>query len=193
MAPSNGVIYAFPAHSSEVLCIDTNPSSLSDNLWRLSTIPIEKHKDDNVSDDLRYKWLGGSHGADGCVYGMPSDATSVLRIDPKNSKAITFGKVPIQQNKWQGGVLCPSDKCVYAVPADSDVVLKIDTNPETPPAIEYVPLPLDDENSIGVSKETEDKWQGGFLARDGNIYGICENSCRVMKLIPGDSAKVEFL
>lgn len=125
---------------------------------------------------------------------MPSDATSILRIDPKTGKATTFGKVSRKKNKFQGGVLSPKDKSIYAMPADSDVVLKIDTNPDTPPTIAYVPLPLlEDGNSIGVAKDTEDKFQGGFLALDGNIYGICENSCRVMKLIPGDKPRVEFL
>lgn len=60
LSPENGVIYGFPAHSDVVLCIDTNIADceVNDNNWRVSTIPIEKHKDDNDSDDLRYKWLG---------------------------------------------------------------------------------------------------------------------------------------
>lgn len=70
LAPSNGVIYGFPAHSNVVLCVDTNPTT-NDDHNRVSTIPIEKGPLDNDPDDLQYKWLGGSYGADGCIYGMP--------------------------------------------------------------------------------------------------------------------------
>ena len=80
MAPSTGVIYAFPAHANTVLCVDTNPqlpqemaqcSSNMNQEWRVSTIPIKRGPEDSDPADLRYKWLGGSHGADGCIYGMP--------------------------------------------------------------------------------------------------------------------------
>ena len=69
LAKSTGVIYAFPAHSNEVLCIDTNVRSKSeedvdgngdgnddDELWRVSTIPIQRHENDTDSPDLQYKW-----------------------------------------------------------------------------------------------------------------------------------------
>lgn len=79
MAHSTGVIYAFPAHSNEVLCVDTNikennnddtdintdTDAVVDESWRVSTIPIQRHKDDTDPHDLQYKWLGGSYGADG--------------------------------------------------------------------------------------------------------------------------------
>ena len=83
MAKSTGVIYAFPAHSNEVLCVDTNvdrrrrrhsldekkhhdedigeggvvdEESESSSSWRVSTIPIHRHEKDTDSPDLRYKW-----------------------------------------------------------------------------------------------------------------------------------------
>ena len=127
--------------SNEVLCIDTNIRDGSgDHEWRVSTIPIRRHEDDTDPPDLRYKCkssrfavvclcnfssalthmiencagLGGSHGADGCIYGMPSDATTILRIDPERNEATTFGTVDGGRNKWQGGVLSSVDGCVYA-------------------------------------------------------------------------------
>ena len=62
----NGCIYCFPAHHSHVLKIDTNP--MEDDKSRLSLIPINRppYDEDKVT---RYKWLGGSIGADGNVYG----------------------------------------------------------------------------------------------------------------------------
>jgi hypothetical protein len=112
---------------------------------------------------LKYKWLGGAYGADGCIYGMPSDASSILRIDPMTDTAITFGHVSGKMNKFQGGVLSPKDKCVYAVPADMDCVLRIRTDPDLPVVADTVGSGLGD---------VDDKWQGGFLANDGKIYGI---------------------
>ena len=83
LAKSTGVIYAFPAHSNEVLCINTNvdrsrrrsldekksddnddetgegvyeESESSSSSWRVSTIPIHWHENDTDSPDLRYKW-----------------------------------------------------------------------------------------------------------------------------------------
>ncbi len=100
LAHSTGVIYAFPAHSNEVLCVNTNPNIELDE-DRISTIPIERHDEDTDSSSLTYKWLGGSYGADGCIYGMPSDATSILRIDPITNKATTFGRCSATKNKWQ--------------------------------------------------------------------------------------------
>ena len=74
LARSTGVIYAFPAHSNEVLCVDTNIKTNklqsmgeddADESWRVSTIHIQRHENDTDPHDLQYKWLGGSYGADG--------------------------------------------------------------------------------------------------------------------------------
>ncbi len=63
LARSTGVIYAFPSHANEVLCIDTNPTppacsrgDVGDESWRVSTIPILRHDGDTDAPDLRYKW-----------------------------------------------------------------------------------------------------------------------------------------
>lgn len=182
-----GVIYAFPAHSNEVLCIDSNirECNKTDNdSWRVSTIPIKRHESDTDSPDLTYKWLGGSYGADKCIYGMPSDATTILRIDPFKNEASTFGKVGASCNKFQGGVLSVVDSCVYAVPANADCVLKIDTNPNTPLSIDFVGKDF---------QNVDDKWQGGFVGSDDRIYAIPENCSNVMIITPGEVPCVEML
>ena len=61
---AKGSIYAFPAHAESVLRIDTS-AGLQDE-ERLSTLPIERADYDN-DGITRYKWLGGSKGADGNV------------------------------------------------------------------------------------------------------------------------------
>lgn len=128
--------------------------------------------------------VGGSYGADGCIYGMPSDSTTILRIDPIKNEATTFGTVPSSINKWQGGVLSTIDNCFYAVPADMDCVLRVDTTPETPLSIDYVGSDFQD---------IDDKWQGGFVGSDGKIYAIPENINDVMVITPGDTPTVEML
>jgi len=216
LAHSTGMIYAFPAHANEVLCVDTNVNRpcitgnthSNDNFhkeeqkerddanhqsWRVHTIPIRRHPEDTDSPGLQYKWLGGAYGADGCIYGMPSDATSILRIDPVKDEATTFAKLSDTKNKWQGGVLSPIDKCVYAVPADSDCILRIDTDPDTPLKVDTTIGTEFLSGSSISSNDLTDKWQGGFLARDGNIYGIPENFDRVMKLTPGEKPNLDFL
>ena len=189
LSPETGVIYAFPAHSNEVLCVDSNINTLQDSncddgSWRVSTIPIKRHEEDTDPPDLKYKWLGGSYGADMCIYGMPSDATTILRIDPLQNEATTFGKVSASRNKFQGGVLSIVDKCVYAVPADAGCVLKIDTNPDTPLSIDF----------IGKNfQEVDDKWQGAFVGNDNRIYAIPENINNVMIITPGELPCAEML
>ncbi len=118
------------------------------------------------------------------IYGMPSDATTILRIDPIKNEATTFGKVSDAINKWQGGVLSTVDNCVYAVPADMDCVLRIDTDPDTPLEIHLV--------GEGF-QNIEDKWQGGFMACDERIYAIPENINNVMVITPGKNPTVEMV
>lgn len=81
----NGKIYCFPAHHSQVLCIDTRWNMSNKNHEyskrpeeRLELLPIHRAYYDK-DEVTKYKWLGGSIGADGNIYGMPSDASSILR------------------------------------------------------------------------------------------------------------------
>jgi hypothetical protein len=118
---------------------------------------------------------------------MPSDSTSILRIDPIKNEATTFGTVPDCINKWQGGVLSNVDNCFYAVPANSDCVLRVNTDLSSSSylQIDYV--------GKGNLTHVDDKFQGGFVGRDGRIYAIPESSERVMVITPGDSPSVALL
>ena len=118
------------------------------------------------------------------MYGVPSDSSCILRIDPRTDAVTTFGHgcVPSDKNKWQGGVLAP-DGCVYCIPADARSVLRIDTNPGVIDAgLEAAAAAV---TLIGDLPETKDKWQGGFLGSDGAIYGVPECADHVLKVIPG--------
>lgn len=76
MSEINGAIYAYPSHAMEVLKIDTVTNKDSATT-PFSLLPILRASYDNYIV-TRYKWLGGSIGADGCIYGIPSDASSIL-------------------------------------------------------------------------------------------------------------------
>ncbi|KAL3792988.1 hypothetical protein HJC23_011001 [Cyclotella cryptica] len=136
-------------------------------------------------------WLGGgSLGADGNVNRMPSTASSVLRINIENDEVNTFGYVKsssdngetgggyLEKNKWQGGTL-DKDGFIYTVPSNARGVLRIDTRAATRNHSLALRVAC-----IGDLPEMKDKWQGGFLVRSGAIYGIPENSNRILELIP---------
>ena len=64
------------SHADTVLRIDPGSQAVTEiGRGRFST---GRHRTDG-----KYKYLGGVLGADGCIYGIPSDADKVLRIDPR--------------------------------------------------------------------------------------------------------------
>ena len=69
------------------------------------------------------KWDGGALAPDGCIYGIPYNSTSVLKIDPVAGTATTFGSLS-GSYKWSNGALAP-DGCIYGIPYNSTSVLKL--------------------------------------------------------------------
>ncbi|CAJ1373457.1 unnamed protein product [Effrenium voratum] len=108
------------------------------------------------------KWHGGVVGKDGCIYGVPSHAEAVLKIDPRTATVSTIGK-PIESGVWRpngkykyGGGVVAGDGTIYCLPSDADFVLKV--VPET-----------EEVTTIGPRFEGHNKWQNGFVGRDGNV------------------------
>ena len=170
----DGSIYAFPSHADTVLRITPPKECASEDcnhgvtLEELQLSP----KCDPASMLGKYKWGGGATDREGNIYGIPSDAQSVLRLNPHTGEVITFGKLPDDHNKWQGGVL-GEDGNIYCVPCDADFVLVI--NPYT--------LELT-EIGRGKFPSGRDKFQGGFTCgQDGNIYCIPETSPVIIKIV----------
>ena len=57
-----------------------------------------------------WKWWGGL-AADGNIYGIPHNATQVLRFDPTTQQATLVGDELLGEYKWSGGVLaCPDEQ-----------------------------------------------------------------------------------
>uniref|UniRef100_A0A7S3WHZ1 Uncharacterized protein n=1 Tax=Emiliania huxleyi TaxID=2903 RepID=A0A7S3WHZ1_EMIHU len=123
------------------------------------------------------KWLGGVLGSDGCVYGVPGHARSVLRIDPTTDtvqtvrgedEALLEGRY-----KWLRGNLHP-DGSIYCIPCHADRVLRIDCSSD-PPALSLV----------GDRHPGEWKWHGAVLSpHDKCIYAIPQFAEAVLRLDP---------
>ena len=69
------------------------------------------------------KWFNGVLAPNGCIYGIPYDSPTVLKIDPTTDTATTFGSLT-GSNKWQAGILAPNG-CIYGIPCLSTTLLKI--------------------------------------------------------------------
>ena len=61
------------------------------------------------------KWDGGVLAADGNIYGIPYNATQVLRFDPRTQQATLVGDQLPGERKWSGGVLA-ADGSIYGIP-----------------------------------------------------------------------------
>jgi hypothetical protein len=97
------------------------------------------------------KWIGGVLAPNGCIYGIPRNSTSILKIDPTNDAVTTLGNLA-GTDKWIGGVLGPNG-CIYGIPLYSTSILKIDTA-------------TDAVTTFGNLAGT-DKWNGGVLGPNG--------------------------
>ena len=79
--------------------------------------------------DRRFnKWQNGFEGKDGCIYGIPLNAESVLKIVCATGETRTVtgpGGDPLRGNsKWEGGVV-GNDGAIYCMPMVCEHVLRI--------------------------------------------------------------------
>ena len=121
------------------------------------------------------KWLGGAFTQSGdALYGMPSHARYVLRLDLANGEVRALpGPTLMGKFKWLRGVRA-ADGSVYGIPACGVGVLRISAEPECAVSV------------IGedVLPRGEWLWHGAQLGRDGSIYAIPANAERVLKIEP---------
>lgn len=119
----------------------------------------------------QFKWLRGIAVQGGTtIYGIPSNADSVLKITPETQEVTTVGGPFRGQWKWHGGVLA-RDGNIYCIPCNAEAVLKI--------------VPRTGEiTTIGGPLPGEQKWYGGALGHDGAVYGIPYNATGVLKIVP---------
>lgn len=122
------------------------------------------------------KWIGGVLATNNCIYGIPYNATSVLKIDTSDDTVSTFGSVSGVTKYW-GGVLAPNGN-IYCIPLDATNVLKIDTVNDT-------------VSTIG-SLSGSGKWCGGVLGTNNCVYGIPYGSTSVLRIDTSNDAITTF-
>ncbi len=126
----------------------------------------------------KFKWMGGVATRDGCVYGIPYEATGVLRIDPAAQDPFSVLKIDGMSDleieatgKWTDGVLA-GDGAIYCIPHNARHVLRIDPSRK---CAETVGPDLSNKNC---------KWMGGVLGPDGRIYGVPQDANSVLRIEP---------
>ncbi|GAX17448.1 hypothetical protein FisN_5Hh096 [Fistulifera solaris] len=173
---NDGAIYAIHQCHSSVLKIDPSDQTCS------------LHGDFPTGG---YKWHGGVVAPNGVIYGIPSHADRVLKVIPGlQPKIHTIGGVLRSGShrtdgkyKYLGGAVGADGK-VYFFPSDSDFVLQVD--PSTDTCREVGP------NLRDIEKSHNNKWQNGFTASDGTIYGIPLKGNSVLRIrTRGDGSEPE--
>jgi len=128
----------------------------------------------------RWKWHGGLR-AGHKIYGFPNNADTVLVIDTRQQRVYTVGDDTIlkagrhrddNRYKYLGGALTADGKYAYLFPCDAEQVLRIDTRTDELKLVG--PLLLDGPN----------KFQNGFVASDGCLYGIPQRAIGVLRIEP---------
>ena len=173
-------IIGFPNNADNVLVIDTSDKEKT-NVYTVgdeSLLQSGRHRQDN-----RYKYLGGALSLDGSfAYLFPCDAEKVLRIDCHTDQLTLVGPPLLEGlNKFQNGFVSDRDGCLYGIPQRASGVLRIiparDRDGE-----DHVDFMDCGPDLIGV----KDKFEGGVLGMDGNIYCIPLRSRICVKIVPGD-------
>jgi hypothetical protein len=156
------------------------------------------------------KWFGSVLGPNGCVYGIPSTATSSIKIDtntsPETVSYISSSFTPVVSG-WVGGVLAPNGK-IYCGTNLATNILVINTSTDTLSTITALvslgaPVLANDGNPyfvaasyIGKVNTADDtfatfgslsgaSYVGGVLApNNGCIYFVPYSSTAILKLNP---------
>ena len=180
---SDGCIWGVPHNHSLVLRIDPR----TDEVSLLGEGTNESNR--RPLPDGRWKWHGGLRAGDKIV-GFPNNSDSVLIINCSNLHIYTIGdgsilrsgrhRIP-QDNRYKylGGALTQDGRYAYLFPCDAEQVLRIDCVEDKLALVG--PLLLEGEN----------KFQNGFVGRDGALYGIPQRSCGVLRIVPRSNTNEE--
>eukprot|EP01047_Picozoa_sp_COSAG01_P033608 COSAG01_NODE_2481_length_7603_cov_4.629398_11_plen_651_part_01 len=135
------------------------------------------------------KWSDGVLAPNGHVYCVPYSYNDVLVLNPIAETFVFNGcpssvkcdQLQAQASRWSGGVLAPNGK-IYGVPLRSTKVLLID--PGTQPSGFSAPHATVTPDAMQVASTATDKWEGGVLAPNGQIYCIPMGANSVMIIDP---------
>jgi hypothetical protein len=166
-SPDGKYVYGVPGHAKRVLRINTEtndmdfigPSFIGNFKWLRGLV---------IS--ARFMGRKAEEFPKGCCLALPSNTSSVLKINCATNEVKTFGEIKEQGWLYHGGNLA-DDGFVYAIPANATRVLKIDPRSDT-------------TQMIGPEFEGRQKWFGGIRGCDGCVYGIAQNANGVLKINP---------
>jgi hypothetical protein len=144
----------------------------------------------------QWKWHGGLRAGNKLIC-FPNNADCVLIVDCQKGTVYTIGDASLLQSgrhripqdgryKYLGGALSMDERFAYLFPCDAERVLRIDCLSESLTLVG--PLLLDGEN----------KFQNGFVGRDGCLYGIPQRASGVLRITPrnihhGEDDHVEIM
>ncbi|CAD7928562.1 unnamed protein product [Amoebophrya sp. A120] len=178
-SPSANSAASASSSCTEKLSPRKNITNVCDEALKKAGHPYAELLDVHAPLRGKEKFLGGSLGADNCIYGIPGHAKQVLKIDPDTGETSLLGGPFDGEFKWLRGVLA-SDGCVYGIPSHGESVLRIftsKTNQHRERYNEVEQLYPDSGPMKGIWK-----WHGGILGQDGNIYGVPCNADQVLKI-----------
>jgi hypothetical protein len=175
-------VYGVPGTAKQVLQIDTTTNKIEligpkydgEFKW-LRGLEIDPQVFEKYFPDHAHKYPKGS-----CL-ALPSNASTVLEINPDTQKVMTFGGPFEGTWMWHGGCLSCGNQSqsiqgngwVYAIPANASRVLRI--NPATH-ICDYIGPDFGD---------LKQKWYGGLCSSaNGCIYGIPQNAAGILKITP---------
>ena len=177
----NNMIIGIPQNSTGLLVVafdESAPGAEPEVRFVEKGTPGSEWTFDTGDEDMtqQYKWHGGVVSGS-VIYGLPSHANSILKIDCEKKTVTTIGGPlpgphrPDGKYKCLGAVRAPSGD-VYIFPSDSKRVLKVNVR-------------TDEVTAIGPMFPGVNKWQNGFLnPADNCIYGIPLRYPKVVKIDP---------
>lgn len=148
---ANGSIYCVPGWSKKHF-LKITPRGGGD-----AEVQILDHL--TFPEDGNNLWLAGALGNDGCIYYMPFDGHRILKLDPNDDDRLSLVGEDLggEQDKY-GGAVASKDGTIYGIPyIGSEQIVKFN-------------LQDNSATKVGVAFEEEQRFCGGVLAADNNIY-----------------------
>lgn len=204
---SDGSIYGMPCNADCVLKITPQP-------WPDSMLPPPDPVVSTLEAPLElgnWDYHGGIATKGGHVlYAVPMHASRVLSIVPETGTVRLVGKEPIaslspapgdraaaglrgRPHLWQAGryqyggaVLAPDGVTCYFLPYDALQVLKVGPSKVGGESKETEAVELGDGSHADF--RVPNKWQNGFVGRDGLVYAIPVSASAVLRIQPNTDA-----